>query len=132
LRALPPLALACIRFVMMEEAKSIMMGAMPREEAARAFGRVLPLERIERIGQIRHVGPCPFEGGTAYHVVLAVPQDKITLLVMPARHLRSAVRATYDDLFAQVVPLAQASVGIVGEKRSVVVSVASALSGALR
>ncbi|MGH8674615.1 MAG: DUF3379 family protein, partial [Burkholderiales bacterium] len=32
-----PLAMACIQFVMKDEAKSIMMGAMPRAEAARVL-----------------------------------------------------------------------------------------------
>jgi anti-sigma factor RsiW len=78
-----PLALACIQFVMMEEAKSIMMGAMPRADAEAVLAATLPLERIERIGQVKHIGPCPFNGATAYHVVLSVPQGKVTLLVMP-------------------------------------------------
>jgi hypothetical protein len=48
-----PLALACIQFVMKEEAKSIMMGAMPREDAARVLADSLPLARLEGIGHIR-------------------------------------------------------------------------------
>lgn len=124
-----PLALACIRWVMMEEAKSIMMGAMPRSEASRALADSLPFERIESIGQVRHVGPCPFNGGTAYHVVLAVPQDKVTLLVMPDTRLPASESASYDGLYASVVPLNKGSVGIVGANRAVVASVAGAVRG---
>ena len=121
------LALACIEFVMMEEAKSIMMGAMPREKAAGALAEVLPIERLERIGQIRHVGPCPFNGVNAYHVVLAVPQGKVTLLVMPRATLDERKRAARDGLHASVIAVPGGSVGIVGSDAAVVESLAGAL-----
>ena len=127
LRREDSLALACIQFVMMEEAKSIMMGAMPRAEAAAALAGTLPLERIERVGQVRHVGPCPFNGATAYHVVLAVPQGKVTLLVMPDSTLKTRQTASYDGLYASVIGLAKGSVGIIGSDSGVVESVAGAL-----
>lgn len=121
-----PLALACIQFVMIEEAKSIMMGAMPRAEAEAALAGTLPLARIERIGQVKHIGPCPFNGSTAYHVVLAVPQGKVTLLVMP--DMRSAgEQARHDGMYSSVVTLQKGSVGVIGTDRSVVNSVAGAL-----
>src|SRR5262245_23851677 len=124
-----PLALSGIEFVMKDEAKSIMMGAMPRAEAARVLADSLPLERLERIGQIRHIGPCPFNGATAYHVVLAVPQDKVTLLIMPDARLDARERALHDGLYASVVPLRKGSVGIVAANRAVVDSIAGALRG---
>ena len=124
-----PLALACIDFVMKEEAKSIMMGSMPRTEAQRILAGSLPLERLERIGQIRHVGPCPFNGATAYHVVLAVPQGKVTLLIMPDSTLKSGQRAVYEGMHAAVAPLRRGSVGIVGSDAGVVDSVAGAVRG---
>ena len=129
LRREDALALACIQFVMKDEAKSIMMGAMPRAEAARVLASSLPLERLERIGQIRHIGPCPFNGSTAYHVVLAVPQGKVTLLIMPDTRLVARKRAIHEGLYAAVVGLREASVGIVGADRDVVDSVAGALHG---
>ena len=125
-----PLAMACIQFVMKEEAKSIMMGAMPRDEAVRVLGDSLPPARLESIGQIRHIGPCPFNGATAYHVVLAVPQGKVTLLIMPDTSLKSGRRAAYDGLHASVVALRRGSVGIVGSDPAVVESVAGALRSA--
>jgi hypothetical protein len=124
-----PLALACIDFVMKEEAKSIMMGAMPRTEAARVLADSLPLEQLERIGQVRHIGPCPFNGATAYHVVLAVPQGKVTLLIMPDTVLKSGQRAVHEGLHAAVAPLRKGSVGIVGSDAAVVSSVAGAIRG---
>ena len=124
-----PMALACIQFVMKNEAKSIMMGAMPRAEAARVLADSLPLERIERIGSIRHIAPCPFGEGAAYHVILMVPQDKVTLLVRPDTPMRSRTRATHDGMYASVVPLRKGSVGIVGASAAVVDSVAGALRG---
>jgi hypothetical protein len=121
-----PIALACIQFVMMEEAKSIMMGAMPHAEAEAALANTLPLGRIERIGQVRHIGPCPFNGATAYHVVLAVPQGKVTLLVMPEARV-AGEQAGHDGLYASVVALRKGSVGVIGTDRAVVNSVAGAL-----
>lgn len=120
------LAMACIQFVMMEEAKSIMMGPMPRAQAEAALAATLPLSRIERIGHVKHVGPCPFNGATAYHVVLSVPQGKVTLLVMPDTSA-SGEQAGYDGMHASVVSLRKGSVGVVGADKAVVNSVAGAL-----
>jgi hypothetical protein len=124
-----PMAMACIQFVMKDESKSIMMGAMPRAEAERVLSDSLPLARIESIGRIRHIAPCPFGEGTAYHVILMVPQDKVTLLVMPDTDVPGRARAAHDGLHASVVPLRKGSVGIVGASAAVVDSVAGALKG---
>ena len=123
------LALACIEFVMKEEAKSIMMGAMPRAEAVAALAGTLPLERIESVGSVRHVGPCPFNGETAYHGVLAVPQGKVTLLVMPRTRLPEGQHALREGLHASVIPLRSGSVGIVAADEALMNSVAGALRG---
>jgi hypothetical protein len=120
------LALACIQFVMMEEAKAIMMGAMPRAEAEAALAATLPLARIERVGQVKHIGPCPFNGATAYHVVLAVPQGKVTLLIMPEARV-AGEQAGHEGMYASVVALRKGSVGVIGSDRAVVNSVAGAL-----
>jgi hypothetical protein len=122
-----PMAMACIDFVMKDEAKSIMMGAMPRAEAERMLADTLPLARIESIGSIKHVAPCPLGEGTAYHVVLMVPQNKVTLLVMPDTPMHKRVRAEEHGMYATVVPLRKGSVGIVGASAAVVDSVAGAL-----
>ena len=122
-----PMAMACIDFVMKEETKSIMMGAMPRAEAARMLADSLPIERLDQIGKVMHIGPCPFQGGTAYHVVLMVPQDKVTLLIMPGTPMPARGRAAHDGMYASVVPLRKGSVGIVGANAAVVDSVAGAI-----
>ena len=124
-----PLALACIDFVMKEEAKSIMMGPMPRAAAEVAVASTLPLQLIEQVGQVRHIGPCPFNGATAYHVVLMVPQGKVTLLVMPSVRMPRARHATKEGMHAEVMPMGRGSVGIVGADVAVVESVAGALKG---
>lgn len=120
-----PLALACIDFVLMQEAKSILKGSMPRPEAEAALAATLPLPHIERLGEVRHVGPCPFNGQNAYHVILEVPQGKVTLLVMPEGS--AAGRAMREGLYASVVPLRAGSVGVIGAESAVVDSVAGAL-----
>lgn len=104
-----------------------MLGPMPRAEAQIALAPTLPLERLEQVGQIKHIGPCPFNGQTAYHVVLVVPQGKVTLLVMPSTRLSGKRHATKEGLHADVVALRGASVGIVGADAAVVASVAGAL-----
>jgi anti-sigma factor RsiW len=127
LRRDEPLALACIEFVMKEEVKSIMMGAMPRAEAEAALAATLPLERIERVGQVKHIGPCPFNGATAYHVVLSVPQGKVTLLVMPEGRVSGTQKAEHDGLYASVVALRRGGLGVIGSDSAVVNSVIGAL-----
>ena len=122
-----PMAMACIQFVMKDEAKSIMMGAMPRAEAARMLADTLPIERLERIGQIKHIAPCPFGEGTAYHAILMVPQDKVTLLIMPDTSMPARARATHDGMYASVIPLRKGSVGVVGVNAAVVDSVVGAI-----
>ena len=87
----------------------------------------LPIERLERIGQIRHIAPCPFGEGTAYHVILMVPQDKVTLLIMPDTSMPARARATHDGMYASVIPLPKGSVGVVGLKAAVVDSVVGAI-----
>lgn len=121
-----PIALACIDFVMKEEAKSIMMGPMARADAEAELAATLPLQRIERIGQVKHIGPCPFNGATAYHVVLSVPQGKVTLLVMPNARV-GGEHANRDGMYASVVALRKGSVGVIGTDQAVVDSVAGAL-----
>lgn len=122
-----PMAMACISFVMKDEAKSLMMGSMPRAEAARMLADTLPLERIERIGRIQHIAPCPLGEGTAYHVVLMVPQDKVTLLVMPDTPMPRRGRASHDGMHSTVVPMRKGSVGVVGANAAVVDSVVGAI-----
>jgi hypothetical protein len=123
-----PLALACIDFVMKEEAKSIMMGAMPRAEAAAALQRTLPLESMERVGKLMHVAPCPFNGQTAYLAVLLVPQGKVSLLVMPGAKRSGEGHAAKEGMSAAVMPMHDGSVGIVGTDEAIVMSVAGALT----
>jgi hypothetical protein len=122
-----PLALACIDFVMKEEAKSIMMGAMPLPEARRMLAGTLPLERVEAVGQVKHVGPCPFNGRNAYHIVLMVPQGQVTLLVMPGYRMEGHRQAAKEGMSAMVMPSGDGSFGIVGTDTAVVDSVMGAL-----
>jgi len=122
-----PLALACIDFVMKEEAKSIMMGPMPRDEARRMLAGTLPLEKVESVGQVKHVGPCPFNGRNAYHIVLMVPQGKVTLLVMPGYRMDGHGKAAKEGMSAMVMPSGDGSYGIIGTDAAVVDSVMGAL-----
>ena len=122
-----PLALACIDFVMKEEAKSIMMGAMPLPEARRMLAGTLPLERVEAVGQVKHVGPCPFNGRNAYHIVLMVPQGKVTLLVMPGYRMEGHRQAAKEGMSARVMPSGDGSFGIIGTDATLVDSVMGAL-----
>jgi hypothetical protein len=122
-----PLAVACIEFVVRDEAKAILKGSMPRDEAETALAGTLPLWQIDRMGQVRHVGPCPFNGQIAYHVILEVPQGKVTLLVMPESSVERPGRAERAGLHSAVVPLPAGAVGIIGADAAVVDSVAGAV-----
>jgi hypothetical protein len=102
---------------------------MPREEARRVLAATLPLGRIEGVGQVRHVGPCPFNGRNAYHLVLAVPQGKVTLLVMPGYPMRGRRSASKEGMMSMVVAAGDGSVGVIGTDAAVVESVAGALRG---
>jgi Protein of unknown function (DUF3379) len=124
-----PVALACIDFVMKDESKAIMMGTMPREAAAAALAGTLPMSHLERMGHVMHVGPCPFNGDTAYLVILAVPQGKVSLLVMPSAKRRDEGHAAKEGMSAAVMPMHGGSVGIVGADTALVASVAGALRG---
>lgn len=124
-----PVALACIDFVMKEESKAIMMGSMPREQAVAALEGTLPLSHLERMGQVKHVGPCPFNGDNAYLVILAVPQGKVSLLVMPSAKRSGEGHASKEGMSAAVMPMHGGSVGIVGADYALVASVAGALHG---
>jgi Protein of unknown function (DUF3379) len=124
-----PVALACIDFVMKEESKAIMMGGMPRDAAAAALEGTLPLSHLERMGHVKHVGPCPFNGENAYLVILMVPQGKVSLLVMPEARRRGDGHASKEGMSAAVMPMHGGSVGIVGADTALVASVAGALRG---
>jgi hypothetical protein len=78
---------------------------------------------------VKHVGPCPFNGRNAYHVVLMVPQGKVTLLVMPGYRMDGRRRAAKEGMSAAVLAMGDGSVGIVGSDAEVVDSVMGALKG---
>jgi len=122
-----PVAMACIDFVMKDESKAIMMGGMPRAAAAAALEPTLPLSHLEKVGQVMHVGPCPFNGATAYLVILDVPQGKVSLLVMPSAKRERDGHADKEGMSAAVMPMHGGSVGIVGDDRALVASVMGAL-----
>jgi predicted transcriptional regulator len=82
---------------------------------------------MERIGQVKHVRPCPFNGQTVIHVVLVVPQGKLTVLVMPALRMEGRRRAAKEGMYAAVVALQNGSVGVIGTDADVVESVAATL-----
>lgn len=90
-----PAALAGIDFVVEEEANAILMAkaADPAElvRAARTLGLDLP----SRLGEVRYIGTCPFQGTIAHHVTVTTPQGKATLLFLPDKPLdhRSAASA---------------------------------------
>jgi hypothetical protein len=84
---------------------------------------------MERVGQVKHVRPCPFNGATAYHVVLMVPQGKVTLLVMPSTRMKGRRHAAKEGMYAEVMPAGIGSVGVIGTDVAVLASVSGALLG---
>lgn len=114
-----PLALAGIDFVVFEEAQAILEAkpADPGElrQVAAQLGVALPAQ----LGELRYIGPCPFQGSTGQHAVVKTAFGKATLMLLPDRPLASRAVASAHGLEAVVVPAAGGSVAIIsGSSRS--------------
>lgn len=106
-------ALAAIDHVLREEAQEIYLGrgmepgTLPA--VASELGLRLPLDRV----QIRYAGPCPFGGGTAYHIVLGTPFGKTTLLLMPDKPLASRIVSSSEGMSAVAAPARRGSYALI-------------------
>lgn len=106
IQGIDPFALACIDFVVDEEANAILTSKQADPEVLMRVAHSLNVSLPSQIGEVRYIGTCPFQGTIVHHVVLITPQGKATLLLLPgksldvdkvrasARGLRSVVRST--------------------------------------
>lgn len=112
------LALAAIDHVLHEEAKEVYLGRGTEPATlpavASELGLRFPLDRI----QIRYAGPCPFGGGTAYHIVLGTPFGKATLLLMPGKPLASRIVSSAQGMNAVVSPARRGSYALIAATAS--------------
>lgn len=110
-----PLALAGIDFVVYEEAQAI-LDAKPADPAVlRRVAVEVGIKLPGQLGELRYVGPCPFGGVTAHHVVLKTAYGKATLLLLPGRTLASRAVAVAHGFEAVVAPAIGGSVAIIAD-----------------
>lgn len=108
-----PMALAGIDFVVFEEAQAILDAKMVDPEALPRVVAQLGITLPDQLGELRYVGPCPFAGTTAHHVVARTAMGKVTLLLLPDRPLTTRVVAAARGLEAIITPAGAGSVVIV-------------------
>ncbi len=107
-----PLARAGIDFVVDEEAHAILSAKPSDLSALQSVARALGVE-IPRVGEVRYIGTCPFQGTIAHHVVIMTPEGKATLLLLPEKTVGGKARASARGLRAVVAPAGAGSVAII-------------------
>ena len=112
-----PLALACIDFVIEEEANAILSSSKPDPETLRNVTALMGVEFPRQLGSVRYVGRCVLRGIVTYHVIATTPQGKVTLLLFPDRPDAGTQAATARGLRAAVIPAGSGSVALVGNSR---------------
>jgi hypothetical protein len=108
-----PMALAGIDFVVYEEAQAILDAKPVDPEALQRVVAQLGIALPEQLGELRYVGPCPFAGTIAQHVVARTAMGKVTLLLLPDRPLATRAVASARGLEAVITPAGRGSVAIV-------------------
>lgn len=118
-------ALAAIDHVLEEEPHELAIGrAGDPKSLAWALARsglTLPQGGF----QVRYLGRCPFRGGTAYHVLLATPFGKATLLLMPDRPLDSTMVAGEGGMSALAAPAPRGSYALVADSKANLLRIAA-------
>lgn len=107
-----PLARAGIDFVIDQEVYAILSSKPSDLSALQSVARVLGVE-IPRVGEVRYIGTCPFQGTIAHHVVIMTPEGKATLLLLPEKAVGGKARASARGLRAVVAPAGAGSVAII-------------------
>jgi len=113
-----PMALACIDFVVEEEANAILMSSRPDSDALRNAVNRLGIDLAPQFGSVRYIGNCLFQGTLAYHLIAATPQGKVTMLLMPERRLDAPRSGNARGLHASVVPVGSGSIVFIAESAS--------------
>ena len=108
-----PLARAGIDFVIDQEVGAILTSKPSDPAALQSVARALDVQ-IPKIGEVRYIGTCPFQGTIAHHVVIMTPEGKATLLLLPERAVEGKARASARGLRAVVAPAGAGSVAIIG------------------
>lgn len=111
-----PLARAGIDFVIDQEVGAILSSKPSDLSALQSVARALDVE-IPRVGEVRYIGTCPFQGTIAHHVVIMTPEGKATLLLLPEKPVDGKARASARGLRAVVAPAGAGSVAIIAGDR---------------
>lgn len=112
-----PMALAGIDFVVEEEANAILT-ARPGDPAdlTRAV-QALKIDLPRQLGELRYIGACPFKGAIAHHLIATTPQGKVTILLLPDRHVDAPKKAHARGLRALVRPTGQGCITMIGDSK---------------
>ena len=99
------------------------------QKALRAEQRV-PLARLVNVvkrsggelgeppGETSYVDHCPLPGGgTGEHLVFNTPHGKLTLILMPGKHITHPVRLDRDRLTVSLMPAGKGSLALVSDNR---------------
>jgi hypothetical protein len=108
-----PLALAGIDFVVFEEAQAILEAKPADPDQLRRVAAQLGIALPAQLGDLRYVGPCPFQGSTGQHAVVKTAFGKATLMLLPGRPIEARAVAAARGLQAVVVPAKDGSVAII-------------------
>lgn len=114
-----PLARAGIDFVVDQEVSAILNAKPADPGALRRVTAALDVDLPERVGKVRYIGICPFEGTIAHHVVVMTPEGKATLLLFPEKPIRAKGGASARGLRSIAKPAGVGSVVIVGPAETV-------------
>lgn len=112
-----PVALAGIDFVVFEEAQSIVDAKPTDLKALAGVARRMGVSLPAQLGEIRYICDYPFAGGSAPHLLIKTALGKVTVLLLPGKHLASRAAASARGLEAAVVPASAGSIAIVGDSR---------------
>jgi hypothetical protein len=95
---------------------------LPKELAAQG------VRLASSLGEVTFAMPCPVASGTASHIVVATPQGKVTLLLMPGDgNRRRRAEMESDGMTAIALPAARGSIAIVAASRAQALAIENAL-----
>lgn len=75
-------------------------------------------ELVEPPGETSFANECPLPGGgTGKHLVFNTPHGKLTLILMPGKHITHPVRLDRDGLTVSLMPAGKGSLALVSDNR---------------
>ncbi len=110
-----PFALACIDFVVDEEANAILAAPRAGAQALRDAVVQIGVDLAPQLGDIRYIGHCLFKGTPIHHLIATTPQGKVTMLLAPEKRIDAQREGSARGLHALVFPAGPGSIVLIGE-----------------